>query len=358
MPFFSIVIPVFNAAPYLRECLDSIRVQTFADWECVCVDDGSSDGSGAVLDEFAATDPRFRVVHQANAGASRARNRGIDLVRGGFFLFVDGDDVIVPDALECFHRALSETNADGLACHPEDRFLSVERYRGEPAGFTTLSANEKPVELLAGPFAAHGYVVSKIYRTSLFGRLRFPENVRICEDTRFWADALCVPARWAVVDKPYYAYRKHPGAATSDKDFRFYRECIASYAYVFRALSERMGAANRDIERYARRYRKLHGDMAFEAFRRWRKWTPQERTALCETVADVCAAAEPAFPFRATVRLRLFGHRHGLDSVFVPMSNFSDRMRLSLEFRMGSILSFVRRNVCLSPSPFHSVKKQ
>ena len=341
MPFFSIVIPVFNAAPYLRECLGSIRAQTFADWECVCVDDGSSDGSGAVLDEFAATDPRFRVVHQANAGASRARNRGIGLVRGGFFLFVDGDDAIVPDALECFHRALSETNADGLACHPEDRFLSVERYRGEPAGFTTLSANEKPVELLAGTFPAHGYVVSKIYRTSLFGHLRFPENVRICEDTWFWADALCVPARWAVIDKPYYAYRKHPGSATADKNFRFYRECIASYAYVFRAMSERMGATKAEKDGYARNYRELHGNMLFVAFRRWRDWTPQERTALFETVADVCAAAKPAFPFRATTRLRLFGHRNGLDETMVPIANLVDRIRLGAVYRWKRLLERV-----------------
>ena len=341
MPFFSIVIPVYNAAPYLRECLDSIRAQTFADWECVCVDDGSSDGSGAVLDEFTATDPRFRIVHQANAGVSRARNRAIGLVRGEFFLFVDGDDAIVPDALECFHRALSETNADGLACHPEDRFISVERYRGEPVGFTTLSANEKPVELLAGPFAAHGYVVSKIYRTSLFGHLRFPENVRICEDTRFWADALCVPARWTVVDKPYYAYRKHPGAATSEKDFRFYRECIESYGYVFRAMSKRMKATHSDVSRYAAHYRMLHSHVVYNAFRGWRSYTKQERRQLFETVADTCASASPVFPFRITTRFRLYGWRIGLAPLFVILTNFIDRAELSIKYRWGRFLTFL-----------------
>ena len=63
-PVFSIIIPVYNVAPYLRECLDSVLAQTFADWEAICVDDGSTDGSGAILDEYAAKDARFRIVHQ------------------------------------------------------------------------------------------------------------------------------------------------------------------------------------------------------------------------------------------------------------------------------------------------------
>lgn len=66
-PFFSIIVPVYNVAPYLHECLDSVIAQTFTDWECLCVDDGSTDDSGAILDEYAQKDPRFRVFHQANA---------------------------------------------------------------------------------------------------------------------------------------------------------------------------------------------------------------------------------------------------------------------------------------------------
>ena len=85
MPFFSIIIPVYNVAPYLRECLDSVIAQTFTDWEAICVDDGSTDGSGAILDEYAARDERFKSV---------ARNAAIELMHGDWFLFVDADDVI------------------------------------------------------------------------------------------------------------------------------------------------------------------------------------------------------------------------------------------------------------------------
>ena len=81
-PFFSVIIPVYNVAPYLRECLDSVLKQTFTDWEAICVDDGSTDESGAILDEYAAKDKRFRVIHQANAGVSAPSKRHNSLRRG------------------------------------------------------------------------------------------------------------------------------------------------------------------------------------------------------------------------------------------------------------------------------------
>ena len=80
---FSIIIPVYNVAQYLRECLDSVLAQTFTDWEAICVDDGSTDGSGAILDEYAAKDWRFRVIHQDNAGVGFARNVALNVARGG-----------------------------------------------------------------------------------------------------------------------------------------------------------------------------------------------------------------------------------------------------------------------------------
>lgn len=81
VPFASIIVPVYNAEKYLRRCLDSIAGQTFADFECILVDDGSTDGSPAICDEWAAKDRRFRVIHQKNGGASAARNAGLDAAR-------------------------------------------------------------------------------------------------------------------------------------------------------------------------------------------------------------------------------------------------------------------------------------
>ena len=335
-PVFSVIIPVYNTAPFLRECLDSMRTQTFTDWECVCVDDGSTDGCGAILDEYAAKDSRFRVIHQPNQGESSARNRALAEIAGTWFTFVDSDDAIVPDALDCFRRALAESDADALLCYPEDRFLGIEDYRTAPPGYKLLARNQAPVEMLAGQFSAHGYTVSKTYRTALFKTVRFPVGVRMTEDTRFWADALCVPAHWAVIDKTYYAYRPHPSAVTSTKDFRFYRECIESYGYIFRAMEGSMGAARGDIVRFARRYRVLHSRVILDAFRKWKDYSDAERKAIFATVTSVCAAS-PVFPFRTTTRLRLLGRRIGLSSAFVGIANFLDRAELGLKYRWRRI---------------------
>lgn len=107
-PFFFIIIPVYNVAPYLRECLDSVLAQTFTDWECLCVDDGSTDESGAILDEYAQKDPRIRVLHQANAGVSAARNLGLDNVKGEWVLFLDSDDLLANTCLGAIVEHLTD----------------------------------------------------------------------------------------------------------------------------------------------------------------------------------------------------------------------------------------------------------
>lgn len=99
-PLISIIVPVYNYKAYLRRCLDSIAAQTFSDWECLVVDDGSSDGSAAICDEYATNDPRFRVIHKENGGVSSARNAGLEAARGEFLMFSDQDDAIDPHSME------------------------------------------------------------------------------------------------------------------------------------------------------------------------------------------------------------------------------------------------------------------
>lgn len=111
-PKFSIIIPVYNVAPYLRECLDSVLAQTYTDWEAICVDDGSTDGSGAILDEYAARDSRFHVIHQENAGVANARQVGLEAARGEYIVWVDSDDYIERTHLWDFAEAVKESQAD------------------------------------------------------------------------------------------------------------------------------------------------------------------------------------------------------------------------------------------------------
>ena len=97
---FSVIIPVYNVAEYISDCLSSVLAQTVGSWECVCVDDGSTDGSGKILDEFAIRDSRIRVIHKSNGGVASARNTALEVITGDWFLFLDADDVWSPQLLE------------------------------------------------------------------------------------------------------------------------------------------------------------------------------------------------------------------------------------------------------------------
>lgn len=109
---FSIIIPVYNVEKYIRECLDSIVKQSFTDYEVILVDDGSTDSSGAICDEYAAKYDSISVIHQENGGAASARNEGIKAAKGEWIWFVDSDDFISEDALKVLDFAFSKYKAD------------------------------------------------------------------------------------------------------------------------------------------------------------------------------------------------------------------------------------------------------
>ena len=102
----SIIIPVYNAERILRRCLDSVQNQSYSDWECIIVDDGSKDSSPAICDEYAETDSRFKVIHKENGGVSKARNTGLGQASGDWVTFVDSDDELPLDALKYFTEGM------------------------------------------------------------------------------------------------------------------------------------------------------------------------------------------------------------------------------------------------------------
>ena len=115
-PSISIVMPVYNVALYLRECLDSVRAQTFTDWECICVDDGSTDESPAILAEYAKQDKRFRVFRRDHSNAGAVRNFGMEQASGRYLLFLDSDDLFSPWMFETLLARAEATDADIVAC--------------------------------------------------------------------------------------------------------------------------------------------------------------------------------------------------------------------------------------------------
>ncbi len=113
----SVIIPVYNVEAYIEECVNSVLKQSYQDWECILVDDGSTDASGKLCDAFAEKDSRIRVIHQKNQGVSVARNNGINSAKGEYVYFIDGDDKIVTLALERFLNIAVENNSDMVLGH-------------------------------------------------------------------------------------------------------------------------------------------------------------------------------------------------------------------------------------------------
>ena len=128
-PLVSIIVPVYQVKEYISECVESLLAQTYTNLEILLVDDGSTDGSGEICDEYAVKDSRVRVVHQTNQGLSTARNTGIGLAQGECLAFVDSDDVVMPGFIEILYELLGKYQADIAACDyvkcPTEDFVHV-----------------------------------------------------------------------------------------------------------------------------------------------------------------------------------------------------------------------------------------
>ena len=116
----SVIIPVYNVKQYLEQCLDSVLNQTFDDFEVICIDDSSTDGSGDMLDEYARKDLRIKVVHQENTGVAVVRNRGLEMAKGEYIFYLDSDDYLADNALEELYIKAKEQDADLCVCDGQD----------------------------------------------------------------------------------------------------------------------------------------------------------------------------------------------------------------------------------------------
>lgn len=167
----SVIVPVYNVVPYLRKCLDSIVGQTYRDLEVLVIDDGSTDGSGKICDEYR-RDERIKVFHTENRGLSSARNLGLDESQGEWIGFVDSDDWIEPDMYECLMDRALETGADVVECGYIKEYLSSnERISAKEE---LLYGNKAVKALIMGKF--HGMVWNKIWKKDLFNNVFFPSG--------------------------------------------------------------------------------------------------------------------------------------------------------------------------------------
>ena len=213
-PFFSIIIPVYNVVPYLRECLDSVLNQTCGDWEAICVDDGSTDGSAMVLDEYAQKDTRVKVFHQANCGVSAARNNGLRHVSAGFVMFLDADDVLREDALSKICSYIDGNEDCQVFCFSLIRFEEMATIDWK----RTISCHVSKMDIASAinDISLFWFFSAKAYRKEVLPREGFKPYSR-GEDLVFLNECIGNAKKAVSFDETLYAYRIRKGSATASE---------------------------------------------------------------------------------------------------------------------------------------------
>lgn len=217
MPQISVIVPVYKVEAYLHECVDSILAQTCSDFELILVDDGSPDSCGAICDEYAAKDPRVRVIHQENQGLSGARNAGIDIAQGEFITFIDSDDLVDGRYLELLYSAIVLHNADVSCCKmqafrdEENPCCAIESVC-DPA-VSLLPGREAVLSIYNGTGRVSICACGKLYRKKLFTSLRFPLR-KLHEDQAIVPILLYQANRVASIDCQNYYYRNRSDSIT------------------------------------------------------------------------------------------------------------------------------------------------
>lgn len=248
-PLITIIVPVYQVRAYVGACVESLLRQTYTNLEIILVDDGSTDGSGAVCDEYARRDSRIRVIHQENGGLSAARNKGLDAAKGEYIAFVDSDDAVLPAFIEILYKLLVKYHADIAGCAYVKRGMEES---GHVASEHTISDNcrrevcmssEKMLRQWHGKYKKWETVAwNKLYRKRIWngdrgaGAMRFPIGRRH-EDVLTSHLAVHSAKRVALTTQALYLYRTRPesitagiaAAANRQENLRAQRERMAFF---------------------------------------------------------------------------------------------------------------------------------
>ena len=247
-PRISVIVPVYNARRYLETCIASVLSQSYSSLELLLIDDGSTDGSGAICDAWQAKDSRVRVIHTENRGVSSARNTGIETATGDYIAFLDADDALLDEALTTMYGLLLEHGCDIAVCtklsfNADGTHCMVDF----PATFELWSAKQGLEASLRDHPATYS-VWGKLYRKAAIGDLRFVPGRNIHEDSFFIFQCMLKEPKVVVQNTAVIHYNISENSASrgsfSDKylDILYYAEqkqsLILAQAPEYAALAE------------------------------------------------------------------------------------------------------------------------
>ncbi|MGL4293389.1 MAG: glycosyltransferase family 2 protein [Bacteroidales bacterium] len=235
-PLLSIIIPVYQVEKYLEACIESVLAQSFASFEVILVDDGSTDSCGAICDRFARQEPRIKVIHQTNRGLSGARNTGIEQAAGRYITFVDSDDTVSAGLYEKNMRLLLESDADLLE-------FPVHIYYGSPeeeiwCGEPEFICGDVFARWIRSRGYEHCYACNKIYKRTLFDILRFPEG-KLFEDIYTIPSIMEKANSYLISGQGIYYYHAREGSISRQRNFEQYNALFDSYIRLWKMTKEK-----------------------------------------------------------------------------------------------------------------------
>jgi glycosyltransferase involved in cell wall biosynthesis len=251
MDKISIIVPVFNSEPYLKKCLDSIVGQTYSNLEILCIDDGSTDNSVEICNEYAANDGRVQVIAENIKGGSgtpvRSSNKGLEIFTGQYLGFVDPDDWLELDMYEVLYNAIKRENVD----------ISVVRYfkfnEGDSKSIPTVNRKQihadiiPPADMVLCPLQRDyylgfcGYMWNKLFSARVFKdkNLRFRKDIRYGSDVLLYTEIVLANMCGGVyVDKPLYHYLQRQTAISKSKIFDVKKDILTAYKCVEKLLND------------------------------------------------------------------------------------------------------------------------
>ena len=230
MELISVIVPIYNVEKYMRNCIDSIINQTYKNLEIILVDDGSTDNSGKISDEYKNKDKRIKVLHKKNGGLSDARNKGLELSTGEYVLFIDSDDYIDRRMIEILYNNMKETNADISICKfkiirdnkdfkQEDKIENKIEVYNRDSVFANFF-NEKSLETIVA--------WNKLYKKEIFDDIRYPYG-KIHEDEYVIHHLLYRSKIIVYTTAELYFYIKRDGSITSKKSNKRIMDKMEAY---------------------------------------------------------------------------------------------------------------------------------
>ena len=258
----SVIVPVYNVEAYLERCVESILQQTYAHFELILINDGSTDSSGQICDHLASQYENIKVYHIENSGVSNARNMGIQLATGSWVTFIDSDDFVTQDYLATLASAVEGVNV-GFAIAPLHHIKNgIVTDIPSHSGKTELWSTEETMKELLMTTRTSFFPVAKLFKRDLLADEKFNTNYHLAEDALFLTELLLKTRCSSVfIDKPVYYYDHREGSATTSVNqhvfdtIEVYKQIIAQVSQVFPNLKYEL--KNRECWSYITVYDKI-----------------------------------------------------------------------------------------------------